>query len=765
MKCLSKILLIIMFMFIYSTFVYADITGTVNCTMPLRVRTSIDTSSDNNILTSLSYGDNVTILNTNAGSNSSCSVWMKVRVNKNGNSYTGYSCGEFISINGLRNTSSDNVYVKSDYDSYVDGDGTVACYEDTADWIYYQNPGGGATTGVHAKCGDVVKINEVKEYMSSSCRYWYNLTNKDGASGWLCGYYVSTNKLSSTANNYYANNGGLENYYNTLRAKNFPESYLPYLAEIHARHPNWSFEAEKINIDFGEAVAQESYSERSLLPKNAFDENYLSTNYGHYNPFTNTYFEASNEAGWYNASTEAIAFYMDPRNYLNEKYIFAFKNLRGSNEHNKELIHAILNPMGVWQSVYGNYSSSVEDDIVNVSSSLGIDSVHIASRIYQEMRGVKTSDPRLGASFTLNGTSYSGWYNFYNIAVTGNNKILNGMSYAINHGWNTPSKAIRGGIEFLKAYVDANQDTLYYERFDVSSSDGDYTHQYMANLQAPIGETNTAFSTYAKYLPSYLNSDISFIIPVYDNMPAYAVTSPKLGNPNNYLKELKINGNVISGFAYDVQEYDIVLPVNTNSVRLDATSLVSSSKISGTGDISLNSDVNKLTVSVTAANGRVRSYNINIKYEGTVDRPSIATIMNNSGVKYNDNEIYGIGPSTTASSLINNIKNVSSLAYVNVYDRDGNLKNDGILKTGDVIYVANGIDSKKYEVVIYGDVNGDGVIDKLDYLAVLRMFYGYTSYSGVYKKAADANRDGEVNKLDYLAILRQYYGYSTINQF
>ena len=35
---------------------------------------------------------------------------------------------------------------------------------------------------------------------------------------------------------------------------------------------------------------------------------------------------------------------------------------------------------------------------------------------------------------------------------------------------------------------------------------------------------------------------------------------------------------------------------------------------------------------------------------------------------------------------------------------------------------------------------------------------------GVYKESADANKDGVVDKLDYLAVLRDYYGYSKIEQ-
>ena len=54
--------------------------------------------------------------------------------------------------------------------------------------------------------------------------------------------------------------------------------------------------------------------------------------------------------------------------------------------------------------------------------------------------------------------------------------------------------------------------------------------------------------------------------------------------------------------------------------------------------------------------------------------------------------------------------------------------------------------------------------DKLDYLAVLRHYYKYKEYTGVYKEAADVNRDGTVDKLDYLAVLRDYYGYKKIEQ-
>ena len=55
------------------------------------------------------------------------------------------------------------------------------------------------------------------------------------------------------------------------------------------------------------------------------------------------------------------------------------------------------------------------------------------------------------------------------------------------------------------------------------------------------------------------------------------------------------------------------------------------------------------------------------------------------------------------------------------------------------------------------------IIDKYDCLAILRQINGYTTYNGVYRKAADANKDGKVDKDDCLAILRQLNGYTNLN--
>ena len=119
------------------------------------------------------------------------------------------------------------------------------------------------------------------------------------------------------------------------------------------------------------------------------------------------------------------------------------------------------------------------------------------------------------------------------------------MIYALNHGWNTPYNGIYGGSNFIYSnYVKNNQDTMYYEKFDVSRPNINYTNQYMQNLAASIQETNTTYNSYLN-LGNYISKEITFTIPVYNNMSETAVTSPRLGNPNNYLKDLKVKNHML----------------------------------------------------------------------------------------------------------------------------------------------------------------------------------------------------------------------------
>ena len=697
-------------------------------TDPLNIWSDINKT---NKVDKLDCNEEMEILEKNVASNTKCDNWYKVRHNGN----TGYACGKYIGdvnsstpVKDIGKGSGDNIYKKDNYNSKPSGDGTISCFEDTGDLSLRKTPGG-STTGKKVSCGEVITINSSSE-SSGICPYYYNITDSKGNSGYVCGYYVNTTKLSDMAINYYKNNS-LDDYYNSLRKSGFPDSYLPYLAELHARHPNWKFISETIPLTFDEVVSGENAYGRNLLQGSAFNENYYSMGINSYDILSNEFTSYATENGWYDASSEAVAYYLDPRNYLNIKYIMAYELLHYNNAHTEDAVAKIMGNNSFWNSVYSGYDGNVYSDVVRATSDIGISSFHIAARIKQEISGISTSDPRAGEGFTLDGKSYSNYYNFFNIDVWGTDKIMRGMRYAIDNGWNSPYRCIYGGSKFIyNEYCAVNQDTLYYEKFDVSTKDGDYTHQYMQNLAVIAQETNKVYKSYVENVSDYFDKPLEFTIPVYKDMPNYAVTAPRIGNPNNYLNDLKVNGTTVSGFSYDTYTYDVSVPAGTGSVNISASKIAGSSSISGTGDISIDTNEKKISVIVTSESGNSREYVINVKrdeIDNPDDVPSLDTILNSSGIKYNNGYIFGIGENTSVSSLINNVKKTSGYARINIKDSKGNNKTSGSFVTGDVVVIGNSKEEESFGIVIYGDVNGDGKIDKDDCLGILRHLKGYTN--------------------------------------
>jgi len=92
-------------------------------------------------------------------------------------------------------------------------------------------------------------------------------------------------------------------------------------------------------------------------------------------------------------------------------------------------------------------------------------------------------------------------------------------------------------------------------------------------------------------------------------------------------------------------------------------------------------------------------------------------------------------------------------------------ENTTIVTTGSVLAVYDaGTLIASYEVVIYGDVSGDGKINILDAIRVNRHTIGMNTIKGCYLEAADPSKDGKVNIIDSITINRYTIGLATINQ-
>lgn len=785
------------------------LTGYVYCpddNNPINVRDGESTSSK--ILGTVKCNSTVTILNENTGSN-----WYQIQ---QGN-LIGYSSKDYIRINK----------------TMTNLKGRVSCVENDDPLTVRDSVNGNIDTRL--PCDTEMKILDDTLGSAGYCSNWYKVSYGDNKIGYVCGTYVITEvdvDLDSDE---------AVNYRNSLKSAGFPDSYLDDLVKLHFEHPTWQFVPFNTNLDWNTVIENESVAGRNLVWY-SYGEGYRSKESYSYNYATDEYYRHSKEINWWYASSEAVAYYMDPRNYLNSKNIFTFESLSyESSFQNSGIVDKILGN-SFMPNLYKKYSSNpYTDAFIEAAGTYNVSPIHLASRILQE-QGINGSSTGLG---TYKG--YENIFNFYNIKAVGNDPSVallwakggaSGTLTSYGRPWDSPYKSIIGGAKFLSEdYISIGQNTLYFEKFDVSRSNGHYTHQYMQNLTAPLTEGVTTYSSYSS-INGLLDEALVFIIPVYNNMPSTKVEVPANNNPNSYLKSIKVNDKELDGFAYDKLNYSMEADAGVDSIKIEATSINNKASIEGLGTVKLENGDNKITIKVTAENGNVTNYvlvvnkkekeeNIDVpedntitnividntdlvfnkdtlkydietafvnsklsikyyigndintkeidlivgknivnigKYTINITRNDIAigTALNNSGIKYNDSYVYGISLNTGTDSLINNIKKISDTLSISIKDSNGN--NSSIFKTGDKVNIKSSLEEKNYEVLIYGDVNGDGVIDKLDYLAILRHYYGYKKYDGVYKEAADVNKDGTIDKLDYLAVLRDYYGYKKIVQ-
>lgn len=118
--------------------------------------------------------------------------------------------------------------------------------------------------------------------------------------------------------------------------------------------------------------------------------------------------------------------------------------------------------------------------------------------------------------------------------------------------------------------------------------------------------------------------------------------------------------------------------------------------------------------------------------------------------------ITGIKPGTTFDEIYSNIYLASRYTF-KAFDASGKeLQSTENVATGNVIKVyVSGKEVLSRTVLIYGDVNGDGSIDDIDFLKMKRHLYEQQPLSGLYLTAADVQRSGTVDKYD-LKLIMQY---------
>ena len=115
-----------------------------------------------------------------------------------------------------------------------------------------------------------------------------------------------------------------------------------------------------------------------------------------------------------------------------------------------------------------------------------------------------------------------------------------------------------------------------------------------------------------------------------------------------------------------------------------------------------------------------------------------------------------------ASSFIKNIS-VSASGSIKLLTESGK-ENTGTVATGNkvAVYDLSGNLKKTYDIVIYGDVSGDGVVNVKDSMIIRRHIIGRSTLSGAYMEAADTSKDGTINVQDSMIIRNHILGRKNI---
>ena len=356
----------------------------------------------------------------------------------------------------------------------------------------------------------------------------------------------------------------------------FPADYAQKLAELKFRHPKWCFEPLRVDdLTWSDVVEKECTAGWNLVACTTWaPTGWERLGSANYTPYYAANARAYDSGAWYQASREAIAYFMDPRNFFNEADIFMFESLDYDAEsQTQELVESVLAQTFMANACYDGGDRRFSELLVDIGRRRGISPVFLAGRLSSEQgtgsvqaRGVigdslfELSTNRIGKvgnslvwgqTYTFGGkktaavlakgrAAYNGYYNFFNIGAFGMGLFeirYNAWREAVSAEttakylgpWKTQARAIEGGaIRIKERYIDTCRHTRYLQKFSVSPGAGVFRwKQYMQNIGAPLSESRKTSAAYDAV--DSLDRPCRFVIPVYRNMPAAPSADPAKG--------------------------------------------------------------------------------------------------------------------------------------------------------------------------------------------------------------------------------------------
>ncbi len=595
------------------------------------------------------------------------------------------------------------------------------------------------------------------EDKDSEGKTWYKVLVEwegENFTGYIAATMGSVTRLSAAGDSY-------ENYLTLL---SFPPSYTARLKEVHAQYPRWFFIPNNTGLDWSYVLSEEANPDHRVgisLISISSPSSHKSTRNNNYDWYTNTW-KAYDSGGWTLASDEIVAYYLDPRNFIGagDDRIFLFLNLSFDGSQTVEGIRALVKGsfMEEGKARYGE-TFSYPEVLYQVGQQVGVSPYYLAASIRQEVGS--------NGSGSVSGTTrYGAIYNYYNIQAYARNGLPPmeaGLDWAsqrpsgsnpYDRPWNERQKALLGGAKyFAYNYVDRGQNTLYLKKFNVM---GGFTHQYMTNVTGAASEAKNIAKAYDSESRGNI---LSFDIPIYTDMPAEPCPQPTgNGSPNNRLRSISLGDQRLDCLT-DIDKQDYVAATNRGTVNISAQTLDSKATVEGLGNIKLTPGDNNLVITVKAENGALREYRLNVYYQEDVNGLQ-------TDYKLEDGILSGIEPGTKLADFLEKIK-APDQSSMKMLKADGSQMSSGdVVGTGNqlILTAPNGSELARYSLLIYGDVNGDGVIDIFDYVGVRNHIIQTSLLEKLKFMAGDINSDGSVDVFDLVGIRNHIIEFSKINQ-
>ncbi len=424
---------------------------------------------------------------------------------------------------------------------------------------------------------------------------WYNISYKSGTN--TINGYVREDLITVTE---YTVNPDFEE-----SLAEFPKSYHESLKKLHAMYPNWKFVADKVPLSFEQSViAQDSEYIKVLTVTSK--NSWRSMRKGCYNWETGSYI--TTDGGRYGASREVIAYYMDPRNFLdaNNVYIFMTQTYDWKTQ-TVEAIEVLLKGTFLDSTVkdendkyYGKRYAAV---IRKAASESGVNALVLASTILQE-HGTKGTTLSNGTAKYENKTVYN-FFNFGSSGTTTAQIIANGSKRAYSEGWFTPTESIIGGAKkYGENYISIGQNTYFYKNYNVLNPNRIW-HQYAQN----VADSVSSASRLRKIYSELYDMELVFRIPVYPDLPSKISALPESNdNYNNYYFE----SISVDGLSPVFNRYTQSYTLSTAQDKTVTLKLPKGASYEGESIYSLKEGENIINLKIKSQSGYTRTYTIKV---------------------------------------------------------------------------------------------------------------------------------------------------------